>query len=101
MICSLKHQLQPGEKVIADQGQRGEPDHIVTPSGDDDDVAKAVRGRHETVNRRFKQWGILHRVLRHQVAKHQDCFFAVAVITEVDIENGGSLFGVSYEDEIE
>ena len=95
---SLKHQLGDGEKVVADLGYRGEPQHIVTPSGELDDITKIVRGRHEAVNRRFKQWGILHRVFRHQVDKHQDCFFAVAVMTELSLENCEPLFGVVYDE---
>ena len=95
---ALIKQLSPGEKVVADQGYRGESDYIVTPTGELDDITKPVRGRHETVNRRFKQWGILHRVFLHQVEKHQDCFFAVAVVTEVAIEHGEALFGIDYQE---
>ena len=95
---SLMHQLAAGEKVVADLGYRGEPNHIVTPSGEQDDITKSVRGRHETVNWQFKQWGVLHRVFRHQVSKHKDCFFAVAVMTELSLENGEPLFGVVYDE---
>ena len=87
-----------GEKVVADLGYRGEPLCIVTPSGDITDPTNPVRGRHETVNKRFKQWGVLHRVFRHAAIKHQDCFFAVAVITELALENGEPLFGVEYDE---
>ena len=59
---AMKQQLSPGEKVQADLGYRGEPDYIVLPTGVND-IGQRVRARHETVNKRFKQWGILHRVL--------------------------------------
>lgn len=88
-----------GEKVAADKGCRGESQCIVTPTGDSsDDVGKNARGRHETVNKRFKQWNILHRVFRHDVAKHQAVFSAVASITQIAINNGEPLYGLSYND---
>jgi hypothetical protein len=90
---ALKQQLSPGEKVQADLGYCGEPDHIVLPTGVND-IGQNVRARHETVNKRFKQWGILHRVFRHEVSKHQPAFGAVAVVTELAIEHGEELFGV-------
>ena len=53
--------LSAGEKVIVDKGYRGESAHIITPTGDtSDDVGKAVRGCHKTVNKCFKQWNALH-----------------------------------------
>ena len=93
---AMKHQLSVGEKVVADKGYRGEPNHIVTPTGERSEPEQRVRGRHGTVNRRFKQFGIMHRVFRHSVLKHQSAFGAVAVVTEVSIENGEPLFGVDY-----
>jgi hypothetical protein len=90
---AMKQQLSPGEKVQADLGYRGEPDYIVLPTGVND-IGQRVRARHETVNKRFKQWGILHRVFRHEVSKHQPAFGSVAVITELAIEHGEELFGV-------
>ena len=94
---ALKHLLDAGEKVQADAGYIGEPNHVATPDGEQD-VAGRIRGRHETVNRRFKQFNILHRVFRHDVAKHQSAFGAVAVITQLNIENGEPLFHVDYDE---
>jgi hypothetical protein len=60
--------------------------------------AKA-RSRQETVNKRFKQWGCLSRVFRHHdLRKHSSLFRAVAVITQMAIENGEPLFSVEYTD---
>lgn len=66
----------------------------ITPSGDRTEAEQAVRGRHETVNRRFKHWGVLHRVFRHDVQRHQTCFGAVATVTQLSITHGEPLFGV-------
>ena len=81
--------------MIADKGYRGEAEHIVTPTGDRSlDLGGPVRGRHETVNKRFKQFGILRRIFRHNVNKHQPAFAAVVVITQLSLENGEPLFAV-------
>jgi hypothetical protein len=61
---------------------------------------KNVRARHETVNKRFKQFGCLHERFRHDAAKHGDVFRAVAVITQLAIENGEPLFGVEHDDRL-
>ena len=49
--------LESGEKTIADLGYRCEPKVISTPNAgiqEYQDVMKEIRGRHETVNKRFK-----------------------------------------------
>ena len=93
---ALKHALSAGEKVVADRGYRGEPDFIITPSGDSTEEEGPVRGRQETVNWRFKNWNILRRIFRHDVRKHQPAFGSVATITQLQIENGEPLYGVDY-----
>ena len=57
-----------------------------------------VRQRHETVNRRLKQWRILKGVFRHDISFHHVVFSAVAVITQVAISKGEPLFQVNYTD---
>ena len=95
----LKHELEPKEKVEADKGYRGDLS-IRTPiyggSSMYQDQQSAARARHETANRRFKQWNILSRVFRHQLDKHQSVFDAVATITQLSIENGEPLYDVVY-----
>ena len=57
-----------------------------------------ARSRQETVNRRFKCWGILKKVFRHDIPKHAEVMYAVATITQISIENGEELFQVDYRD---
>ena len=57
---------------------------------------KIARSRHETVNKRLKQFGILKNVYRHKLNKHQVVFSAVAVIVQLEIQNGMPLFHVKY-----
>ncbi len=93
----LKHVLDDGEMVIADAGYRGETGTILTPitlavDVDLRDAAGVHRARHETCNRRLKVWGCLKQKFRHDIPSHQDYFLAVAVIEQLHIEAGETLF---------
>ena len=55
---------------------------------------------HETVNKQFKQWGCLSQKFCHNIIKHAEVFRAVAVITELSIQNGEPLFEVKYSDDL-
>ena len=56
-----------------------------------------VRSRHETVNARFKNFAILADVYQHDITQHGYIFHAVAVLTQLSIENGDALFEVTYK----
>jgi hypothetical protein len=58
-----------------------------------------VRSRHETLNGRLKNWGILSQTFRHDISLHGSVFHACAVITQLMINNGEPLFHVEYNDE--
>jgi hypothetical protein len=90
---ALKQELPNNEKAEADLGYRGEAAKIRLPVAGDD-VQQRVRSRHETVNRRFKQFECLGRVFRHNLGKHGSVFGAVAVITQLGIGSGEKLFQV-------
>jgi hypothetical protein len=57
-----------------------------------------VRARHETLNGRLKNWGILSQVFRHDFLLHGMVFRACAVVTQLAIKNGEPLFEVEYDD---
>ena len=57
-----------------------------------------VRMRQETVNKRFKHFGILKQVYHHDIANHGEVFRACAVLTQLAILNGEPLFIVGYRD---
>jgi len=99
----LRHWLEPGERVEADNGYVGCADKVKCPDNPcnppaNERMQARVRSRHETINGRFKTWGILSQVYRHDIRRHGEVFRAVAVITQLDIENGSPLFQVDYED---
>jgi len=59
-----------------------------------------VRGHHETLNGRLKNWGILSQLFCHHITMHGDVFWecAVAVVTQLTVENSEPLFEVEYAD---
>ena len=65
-------------------------------SGEEFYDASVARSRHETVNARFKSKQVLVKRFCHPLAFHSACFRAVAVITQLNIEAGESLFHVQY-----
>lgn len=95
----LKKRLLPGERVEADAIYTdvqcdGPFDYCY--SVEQYKAKFKVRARHETVNRRFKQFGILGTKFRHPKEKHVHVFMAIAVITQITIKNGHPLFPVNY-----
>jgi len=99
----LRHFLEPGERVEADEGYRGHPDKIKCPGNDANPAENRamqgrVRARHKMLNRRPKNWGILSQVYRHHIMTHGDVFRACAVVTQLTIHDGEPLFEVEYED---
>ncbi len=94
----LMHELGPGEKVEADNGYRGQCDCVWLPhEGNASLHEKAVvRAWHEGVNKRLKQFAILTWTYCHDQTTHGAAFWAVAVVTQLAIENGQPLYDVAY-----
>lgn len=94
----MRELLEPKEMVIADAGYQGEGSFIFTRKDFYNQLTKKeasqLRARGETCNRRFKQWGILKQVFRNVPLKHQAAFYAVAVLTQIDIDAGNVLFSL-------
>jgi hypothetical protein len=101
---SLLSHLAPAERVEADDGYIGEhPLHIKCPKGFTNPqstlfMQQRVRNRQETVNKRFKDWGLLKQVYRHEISGHGLAFRAIAVITQLSINSGEALFECGYRD---
>ena len=99
----LRNFLDTGERVEADNGYVGAADKVKCPDNPCNPVANEgmqsrVRSRHETINGRFKTWGILKNTYRHNIRRHGEVFRAIAIITQLGIDNGEPLFQVDYED---
>ena len=88
----------------ADDGYIGEaPGFVKCPKSisnslETEEMQSIVRCCHETVNQRFKQFGILRQEYRHDVALHGEAFRACAAITQLSIRNMEPLFAVHYVD---
>lgn len=103
---ALVSSLAPNERIEADDGYLGEhPEHVKCPKGFANDeitefMQQRARNRQETMNKRFKLWGILKQVFRHKqkLVEHGDIFRAVAVICQLAVNNGEVLFSVGYRD---
>lgn len=96
----MMYYLDKNERVEADKGYSGERTKCKTPRNFEPrkniKVSEKVRARHETVNKKFKQWGDLHNIFRHPIAKHSIKFRALAIITQIVIDSGEKLFPVKY-----
>ena len=101
---ALLGELEEGERVEADDGYVGEaPRHVkcpcsITQRDDTDEMQSMVRRRQETVNKRFKQFGVLKQLYRHDLRDHGNMFRSVVVVTQLSILNGEPLFDVHYRD---
>jgi hypothetical protein len=91
---AFSHMLGQNEKAIADRGYRDI--HFVTPYSCRTErslrVLKHLLARHETVNKRFKDFVILREIYRHDLDFHIYCFQAVANIVQLNIQHGHPLF---------
>ena len=85
--------------AFADSGYRGEKDTIQEKgrgTKEEREVATRARARHETVNRRLKEWHCLSAPFRHNkghdVTNHALIFDAVVVLTQLSISLNNSVF---------
>ena len=93
---SLRQSLLLDERVIADKGYRGEPRVWLPSEGSAIQIEahRLIRARHESFNKRLKQWGCLKQVWRHQLSDHHLVFNAVALLTKLSIDSGEKLFHI-------
>ena len=98
----LKQLLLPGEKVFADKGYKGDIKCVTPYEAKNKSHKRAMvlsRARHETINRRFKTWGVLYQTWRNENEKHAFVFKAVVTIVQIEISNGRPPFKVDqFED---
>lgn len=82
----LRNALYHDERVIADCGYSDVK--CVTPDdlhGRRKRIASRLRARHEIINGRIKNYGIMRHRFRHDVIKHRYCFRAVANIVNLSL----------------
>lgn len=83
----------PDEMTIADDTYK-DANFFIYPSGNPESIReqKRIMARHETVNRRLKQWGVLQKVFRHSLQLHSPCFYAVVNVTQIMFDNNEGLY---------
>lgn len=85
--------VQSGELTLADRGYR-DINYFLQATNENGTLHKRIMARHETVNKRLKQFNILNHIFRHSLEKHPLIFHAVANLTQFMIENGEPLFSI-------
>ena len=90
------YNIDQNEKTISDNTYTDEKYFIIPRQYPRNSIKhrtiKEILARHETVNRRFKQFGVLSQRFRHHISLHPYCFNAVANIVQVMIDSGENLF---------
>lgn len=85
--------VNQGEKTMADKGYN-DSNFFILPNEVNSRMHKRIMSRHETLNKRIRQFNILSHTYRHDIKKHPMIFHAVVNITQIKIENGEPLFAL-------
>lgn len=85
--------VNPGELTMADKGYK-DKHFFLLPTQQNSGLHKFIMSRHETVNKRMKQYKILRETFRNAIEKHPMVFHSIANLTQLAIENGEPLFSV-------
>ncbi len=83
--------VNPGELTVADRGYNDALFFIQKTARNYEDHG-IIMARHETVNKRVKQFKILKYTYRHSLEKHPLVFSAVVNVTQLMLKNGFPLF---------
>lgn len=98
----LSYELEKGEKYLAD-GLHNGGKFSATPNGLSNNIQTMISlscDIHETVNRRFKKFGILSQWFRLSLNRHGTVALAVANITQFAIRLDNPLFNIEYNDRV-
>lgn len=87
-LTDLVYMFEGDERAVADGGYRGHPIYFDTPWRVLDNIYQSsrkalARARHETINRRIKQWRCMKEQWRHGLEKHGLAFHAIANIEQL------------------
>lgn len=86
--------VEDDELTFADKGYND--DHFMSPKRypQNSRQIKNVMVRHETVNHRIRQFGVLSHRFRHAPYLHPRCFHACVNMTQLLIDNGEKLYQI-------
>ena len=93
--------MATGKKGSGDGGYHGHPNELSTPNSHDSKEVNTFKGRalkrQEKFNGKTKNFDSLSGRFRHSVDRFKNCFEAVCVICQYQIENGSPLYDVLIE----
>jgi hypothetical protein len=93
-----------GKRAIGDGGYSGHPREISTPNSHDSKAVFKFKSRalkrHEKFNGMTKNFDCLSGKFRHSVDRFKNCFEAVCVIAQYQLENNRPLYDVLIDDGI-
>ena len=86
------HCVEPYEMTLADDGYK-DPTKFIYPaiSPNTNLHQKSIMQRHETVNHKLKEYGVLLQRFRQNKEDHSLCFYAVANLVQIKIDSGEKL----------
>lgn len=87
------HLVNVGEKTLADKGYRDKK-FFILPTENTKNIHGRIMSRHETVNKRIKQFRAMKHEFRHNLQKHPMVFSAVVNATQLMFQNGEPLYNV-------
>jgi DDE superfamily endonuclease len=93
-----KDMLFDAEWALGDLGYRGEAKVMTKEHSNSPKHGYSMgcaRDRHETINRRLRNWRALHDSWRHDIHLHHLVFQAVMVIEQIKFQNGSPPFQVT------
>lgn len=85
--------LEPGERTMADRGYN-DATYFILPTIENSYRHKVIMGRHETVNKRIRQFDILNKKFHHDKSLHGKCFHAVINLTQLTLKYEEPLFSI-------
>lgn len=85
--------VDSNEKTMADKGYK-DSIFFILPDDKNKYQHKLIMSRHETVNKRIRQFKILQQTFRNSIKKHPIVFHAVINITQLIIKNEDPLFNI-------
>ena len=88
----LAHKLYSNEFVLADKGYSGP--RCVNNINGDYDLSSKLLDRHETFNKRIKNFNVLRDRFRHDLYLHSFCFHAVLNFVSVLVQTTEPLFDI-------
>lgn len=85
--------LDPKERTFADKGYN-DAKFFILPTEANKNRHERIMSRHETVNKRIKQFRVLSTPFRHSLNRHKMCFHSVINLTQLVIKYEQPLFSV-------